>query len=100
MAFIKSVFNFLRLIITMAAVLIGVACLALAYFYYSTPSDLLPPILTGHIPDSGETYYRHAFASLGIGIALLIFTWMLNSIGRKKPMQAPDNLTASETLKL
>lgn len=92
--------NMLKILLNLLAMLIGVVFIGLAYFYYVTPAGALPPQVSGYIEGATDIRYKHAIASLLLGLAAFAFAWFASGTGKKRAMLPPDNLTASETLKL
>ena len=96
--FFSFIFNFVKAIINFAFVLAGIACIGLAYFYYNTPAQMLPPAFRVYQGDVGEILYMHVVGTILLSITCFLLAWLISGIGRKKPMPAPDNLTAPEKL--
>jgi len=89
-----------KILLNLLVMLIGAAFMGLAYFYWVTPAGALPPQMPGYIEGAAKIHYKHAIASLLLGLAAFAFAWFVSGSGKKKPPQTPDNLTAEDTLKL
>jgi ammonia channel protein AmtB len=61
--------------VIIAAVVLGIAFVALAFVYWIEPAKSLPSWLPGHETGSNHHHVKHGIASLLLGVALLIFAW-------------------------
>jgi hypothetical protein len=57
------------------AIVIGIACLALAVLYWADSADALPSFLPGHEAGSGHHHIKHGIAALVVGLGCLVFAW-------------------------
>jgi hypothetical protein len=58
-----------------AAVIVGIAFVALAVLYWVDSADALPSFIPGHEEGSGHHHIKHGIAALVVGLACLIFAW-------------------------
>lgn len=89
-----------KIFLNLLAMLLGVAFIGLAYFYWVTPAGELPIYIPGYIEGAPNIHYKHAIASFLLGLAAFAFAWFASGSGQKKPTPLPDNLTAPEKLVL
>ena len=61
--------------VIVAAVVFGIAFVALGIFYWVEPAGSLPSLLPGHEAGSAHHHVKHGIASFLLGVALLIFAW-------------------------
>jgi ammonia channel protein AmtB len=61
--------------LTVIAVVLGLACLAAAYVYWTTPANALPSFFPGHDLTLTGIHTKHGLAALIVGFALLVFAW-------------------------
>jgi hypothetical protein len=61
--------------IIVAAVVLGIAFVALGIFYWVEPAGSLPSLLPGHEAGSAHHHVKHGIASFLLGVALLVFAW-------------------------
>jgi len=66
-----------------AAVVVGIALIALAVVYWAEPAGSLPSWIPGHEAGSGHHHVKHGIASFLVGVALLVFAWF--QTGKKQP---------------
>ena len=57
------------------AVVVGLALIALAGYYWATPAGSLPSWLPGHVAGSSHHHTKHGIASFLVGLACLVFAW-------------------------
>jgi hypothetical protein len=62
-------------VVVAAAVVAGVALIALGVVYWVEPASSLPALLPGHEAGSGHHHVKHGIASFLLGAALLVFAW-------------------------
>lgn len=65
----------MKSIVVTLAVVLGVACLALAGFYWVTPAGALPHYLPGYTAGSTHVHFKHGLGMLILGLALFAFGW-------------------------
>jgi uncharacterized membrane-anchored protein YitT (DUF2179 family) len=66
-----------------AAVIVGVALIALAVVYWAVPAESLPGFVPGHEAGSGHHHVKHGIAAFLVGLALLAFAWF--QTGKEPP---------------
>lgn len=69
-------------ILVVAATVAGIALIALAALYWTTPAGALPSYIPGFIEGSATIHYKHGLASVLLGLALFAFSWFSSA---KKP---------------
>lgn len=57
------------------AVVLGIAFLALAALYWTTPAGNLPPLIPGYEAGVHTIHFKHGLASLILGLGLFVFAW-------------------------
>jgi len=58
-----------------AAVVLGIAFIALGAYYWIEPAGSLASFLPGHEAGSSHHHVKHGLASFLLGVAFLIFAW-------------------------
>jgi hypothetical protein len=71
-----------------AAVVVGIALIAVAIVYWAEPARSLPDFFPGHEAGSGHHHVKHGLAAFLVGVALLVFAWFQTG---KKTGDAPAN---------
>ena len=66
-----------------AAVVVGVALLAVAGVYWAEPAHALPSWFPGHEAGSNHHHVKHGIAAFLVGLAALVFAWF--QTGDKRP---------------
>jgi hypothetical protein len=64
-----------RRLLTILAVIAGVALILLAIVYWAEPASSLPSWLPGHEAGSSHHHVKHGIASFLLGVALLVYAW-------------------------
>jgi len=64
-----------------AAVIVGLALIAVAVVYWIEPAKSLPGFFPGHEKGSSHHHVKHGIAALAVGLAVLAFAWFQS--GRK-----------------
>lgn len=64
-----------------AAVIVGLALIAVAVVYWIEPARSLPGFFPGHEKGSSHHHVKHGIAALVVGLAVLAFAWFQS--GRK-----------------
>ena len=59
-------------------IIIGVALVALAVYYWVTPAGSLPSFFPGHLAGSAHKHVKHGLAALIVGIVCFLGAWMLS----------------------
>ncbi|MGB7957314.1 MAG: hypothetical protein WCF77_00520 [Minisyncoccia bacterium] len=62
-------------------VVVGIVCLGLTAFYWTTPAGSLPSMFPGFIAGSAVIHVKHGIATLIVAIAAFIFAWF--GMGKK-----------------
>jgi len=73
-----------RLLVT-AAIILGVALIAIAIVYWAEPARSLPSFFPGHQAGSNHHHTKHGIASFLVGLALLVFAWFQTGPRRERP---------------
>jgi len=68
-------------VLTIVLVVLGVALVALAVYYWVTPAGSLASFVPGHVAGSAHKHVKHGLAALILGIVCFLGAWMLS--GRK-----------------
>ena len=71
--------------LAVAALLLGVALIAVAAVYWAEPARSLPSWFPGHEAGSNHHHVKHGIASLLVGLALLAFAWFQSGPKRTRP---------------
>jgi len=58
-----------------AAVLVGLALIAIAIVYWVEPARSLPGFFPGHQAGSAHHHTKHGIASFLVGCAFLVYAW-------------------------
>jgi len=74
-----------RRLLTVLAVVIGLALVALAVVYWVEPARSLPSWIPGHQAGSAHHHVKHGIASFLVGLALLVFAWFQSGPRRTRP---------------
>lgn len=61
--------------VIVAAVILGIAFVALGIYYWVEPAGSLASFVPGYEAGSGHHHVKHGIASFLLGLALLIFAW-------------------------
>jgi len=61
--------------LVVVAVIAGLACLYVAYVYWTTPASALPSFFPGFDPTLTGVHFKHGLAALIVAIALFVFAW-------------------------
>jgi uncharacterized membrane-anchored protein YitT (DUF2179 family) len=61
--------------IIIAAVVVGIALIAVGIVYWVEPAKSLPSFFPGHEAGSGHHHVKHGIAAFLVGVALLVFAW-------------------------
>ena len=72
-------------------IIIGVALIALAIYYWVTPAGSLPSFFPAHLAGSAHKHMKHGVAALLVGIVCCLGAWMLSGKqgeSRSEPPQA------------
>lgn len=69
-------------ILALLALIVSLAFIVLAVFYWTTPAGMLPSFMPGFIQGSSIIHYKHGIAALIVGLAALALSWF--SIGKRR----------------
>lgn len=72
----------MRKSLTILAVVVGIACVGMAVYYWTTPANMLSSFVPGYDPTLAAPHVKHGIAALVVGIALFIYAWFAS--GKKK----------------
>jgi len=61
--------------VIVAAVVVGIALVALGIYYWVEPAGSLASFVPGYEAGSGHHHVKHGIAAFLLGVALLIFAW-------------------------
>ena len=61
--------------VIIAAVVVGIALIAVAIVYWAEPAKSLPGFFPGHEAGSDHHHIKHGIAAFLVGVALLVFAW-------------------------
>ncbi len=75
-------------LLTVAAVVVGVALIVVAVIYWAEPAKSLPSFFPGHENGSGHHHTKHGIAAFLVGLACLAFAWF-QSAPKKKTTKTP-----------
>jgi len=75
-----------RRLLATAAIILGLALIAVAIVYWAEPAKSLPSFFPGHESGSNHHHTKHGIASFLVGLACLVFAWF-NTGQQKRPTQ-------------
>jgi hypothetical protein len=64
-----------RRLLTLLAILVGLALIVLAIVYWAEPASSLPSWIPGHQTGSSHHHVKHGIASFLVGVACLVYAW-------------------------
>ena len=76
--------------VIVAAVVIGIALVALGIYYWVEPAGSLASFVPGYEAGSGHHHVKHGIAAFLLGVALLIFAWFQTG-ARSRGSASPDS---------
>ncbi len=68
-------------------VVLGILFLALAFYYWMTPADILPHFMPGYDPSLSTIHFKHGLGAFILAVAAFIFAWFKS--GEKDPKDLP-----------
>jgi divalent metal cation (Fe/Co/Zn/Cd) transporter len=68
--------------LAVAALVVGLALIAVAVVYWVEPAGSLPSWFPGHEAGSGHHHVKHGIAALVVGLAALAFAWFQSGPSR------------------
>jgi hypothetical protein len=74
-----------RRLLAVAALIVGLALIAVAVVYWAEPAKSLPGFFPGHQAGSGHHHTKHGIAAFLVGLAVLAFAWFQSG---SKPKRA------------
>ncbi|MDE2040957.1 MAG: hypothetical protein KGI59_01020 [Patescibacteria group bacterium] len=83
---------------TLAAGILGVVLILLAFYYWLTPADALPHFLPGYNPIMTGPHFKHGLGAFILGLGAFVYVWFAK--GAKNAGQAavqPDKSTDDHT---
>jgi len=78
-----------RKLLTVIAVVLGVALMVVAVIYWAESASSLPSFFPGHEAGSQHHHVKHGIAAFLLGLACLAFAWF-NSGPKKDAERASD----------
>ncbi len=73
-----------RRLLTVLAVVVGLALVALAVVYWIEPAKSLPAWIPGHQAGSAHHHVKHGIASFLVGLASLVYAWFQTGSSRTR----------------
>ena len=73
-----------RRLLTVLAVVVGLALIALAVVYWVEPAKSLPAWIPGHQAGSAHHHVKHGIASFLVGLASLVYAWFQTGSSRTR----------------
>ena len=70
-------------LVTIAAVVIGVALIVVAVIYWAEPAGSLPSFFPGHEAGSSHHHVKHGIAAFVVGLGCLVFAWFRTGKGTR-----------------
>ena len=74
-----------RRLLAAAALVVGLALIAVAVVYWAEPAKSLPGFFPGHQAGSDHHHTKHGIAAFLVGLAVLAFAWFQSG---SKPKRA------------
>ena len=71
-------------VLTIIAVILGIALIAVAFVYWIEPASSLPSWLPGHTAGSSHHHTKHGIAAFLLGVACLVFAWFRSAPKKKE----------------
>jgi hypothetical protein len=71
-------------------IVIGVALIALAIYYFVTPAGSLPSFFPGHLAGSAHKHVKHGVLALAVGIVCLLGAWVLSGKRGESSSESPQ----------
>jgi uncharacterized membrane-anchored protein YitT (DUF2179 family) len=62
-------------VLVVAAIVVGLALIAVSVVYWAEPARSLPAFFPGHEQGSSHHHVKHGIAAFLVGVALLVFAW-------------------------
>ena len=64
-----------RRLLTLLALMLGLALIAVAIVYWAEPAKSLPSFFPGQQNHSNHHHFKHGIAAFLVGLAVLAFAW-------------------------
>lgn len=80
----------MKKLIVAALVVVGVAFLALAAYYWMTPAESLPHFVPGYEAGVASAHLKHGLGALILGLGCGVLAWFLTA-GDKTQPTSPEN---------
>jgi len=74
-----------RRLLTLLALLLGLALVAVAVVYWAEPARSLPGFFPGQQAHSNHHHFKHGIAAFLVGLAVLAFAWFQSGPRRQRP---------------
>jgi hypothetical protein len=71
--------------LTVTALILGLALIAVAIVYWAEPAGSLPSFFPGHTAHSSHHHFKHGIAAFLVGLAVLAFAWFQSGPRRARP---------------
>ena len=65
--------------LTVLLIILGIAFIALAIYYWVTPAGSLPSFFPGHLAASAHKHIKHGVVTLVAGLLCFMAAWMLSA---------------------
>jgi hypothetical protein len=69
------------------SIVLGILFLMLAFYYWSTPADLLPHFMPGYDAALNAVHFKHGLGAFILAAAAFIFAWFTS--GEKNALDLP-----------
>ena len=76
--------------IAIISVVLGILFLALAFYYWSTPADLLPHFMPGYDATLSTVHLKHGIGAFVLAAAAFIFAWFTSGEKDGKDLPKED----------
>ena len=64
--------------LTILLIVLGVAFVAVAIYYWVTPAGSLASFVPGHVAGSGHVHVKHGVAAMFAGVVCFLGAWMVS----------------------
>ena len=76
-------------LLTLLALVLGLALIAVAIVYWAEPSKSLPSFFPGREAGSGHHHTKHGIAAFLLGLACLVYVWFSTG-SAQRPVSRPE----------
>lgn len=73
-----------------ASIVLGILFLALAFYYWMTPADLLPHFMPGYDAALSTVHFKHGLGAFILAIAAFILAWFKSGAKDGKDLPKED----------